>query len=89
MIYGLIFLMALFFMSIFFIFAATIGDVKDFRNKKTVEKVATNITHRMSNKKIKGIFLKQNIWEMKLFWCGILIGIIIGGLLIYEVWNRI
>lgn len=68
-------------LSIIFIIVSTKGDVKQYRNKKTTQKVATQISQRMCDKTLRMMFLKQNVWEMTFFWCGVLFGIIIGVLL--------
>lgn len=67
--------------SVIFIIVSTKGDVKLYRNKKTTQKVVTQISQRMSDKRITNLFLKQNIWEAEFFWCGIFMGIVIGLLL--------
>lgn len=77
MILGFVFLFFVIVCSFIFIIISTNGDVKTFRDKKNCKKVAVNITQSMSDEKIRSLFLKQNVWEMQFFWCGVAAGILI------------
>ncbi len=61
-----------------FVAIATYGDVRMFKNENTRKKVANEISTDMSDKELLKAYLKQNLWEMTMFWIGLTIGITLG-----------